>query len=207
MSDIAASERRLSAALDRIDQLLETGVRPTAAAGEDQTAKLNELRFENNRLKQELAALREAGSAQDPAPLADARARLATVEAEAARLVRANDELIAANRDLIAAAAGDASGGGSGDAIREALEAEISALRAARGAEIARLADIMAELDRALGHENLGVHPHDAAEDRAVEPEIAGDAAGVPETDPEAQPDAADQPDHMSWNADSNEGR
>ena len=80
MSDISASERRLSAALDRIDQLLEAGAArpapPPPAAGTE------ELRAENDRLSAEIAALREAvGAGEAEAGL---RAELESLRAERA---------------------------------------------------------------------------------------------------------------------------
>lgn len=142
MSDISASERRLSAALDRIDQILEAGRghRPTSAE-----------------------------MAEDGARLADLQARLDAANDQLAGLARANEELAAANRALI-----DAAPDLDGDGVHRALEAEIGALRAARAAEIAQLGEIMAELEHYMGG-----HPAPAAE--AVQPELMGDAAGLPE--------------------------
>ena len=86
--------------------------------------------------------------AAEPAPAEDAvPARLAESGAEAARLAEANDALIAANRALIAA--GDAPG--RADAERQALDAEIEALRAARAAELAQMGELLAALESMLG--------------------------------------------------------
>lgn len=127
MTEISASERRLSAALDRIDQLLEAGTArprgPQENAGDDP------------RLGQLETALSET------------EARLREAQDGAARLSAANDELAAANRLLIEAAE---TGGVTRDEALEALQAEIAALRAAREAEIAQMAEIMAELARLL---------------------------------------------------------
>ncbi|WP_183154118.1 hypothetical protein [Paracoccus siganidrum] len=148
MSDISASERRLSAALDRIDQILEAGRGHRPAPAE---------------------------AAEDGARLADLQARLDAANDQLAGLARANEELAAANRALI-----DAAPDLDGDGVHRALEAEIGALRAARAAEIAQLGEIMAELEHYMG---TG-HPGPAAE--AVQPEVMGDEAGLPE-------DGADQ--------------
>lgn len=147
MNEIAASERRLSAALDRIDQLLESGPsRVVSEGGSDSLGELDALSAENRRLKAEIAELRNNQSAEaviaSPATDTDAGE-------QAARLSAANEELIAANRVLLDAAETDA----AGDAIRKACDAEVEALRAARFAEIANLAEIMGELDRLLGQE------------------------------------------------------
>ncbi|MDO5613772.1 MAG: hypothetical protein Q4G14_11105 [Paracoccus sp. (in: a-proteobacteria)] len=149
MSDIATAERRLSAALDRIDYLLETGRLRGAApaapdpvtADPDLAARLDAALADNERLSQELAK----ALAQPSAP--DVDERLHDAGAEIARLAAANEELAAANRALIEAQPGE----NSDQASIAALEAEIQALRAAREAEIAQLGDIMAELERLLG--------------------------------------------------------
>ncbi|SNR58951.1 hypothetical protein [Paracoccus sediminis] len=161
MSDISVSERRLSAALDRIDQYLDRGGVVHASASPD-------LRDELDAAHARIAALTEQmsqgqGAGQDGQDLAD----------HAARLAAANDELAAANRTLIQAAAGD---GDRVEAVSVALEAEIEALRAARAAESAQLGALLAEVERLLA-EN---------ETSAATPEIAGDAGGVPE-DSDAQ--------------------
>ncbi|WP_372800840.1 hypothetical protein [Paracoccus seriniphilus] len=180
MSDINASERRLSAALDRIDQLLEAGG-PRRAGGDD--AEIAELRdsiatldAENTRLANELAALRTQRAGPLEAALAEARARLEAVGNEAARLSAANDDLAAANRALIEAASGN---GDQADATIQTLEAEITALRAARAAEIAQMGDIMQELERLMAQQPTA----NGASLSAALPEVAGDGAGVPDVE------------------------
>lgn len=175
MSEIAASERRLSAALDRIDQILETGrPRSAPADGADDPGlrdALEAAQSENTRLKAEIAELRNGnGAPAEPAP-GDGEDRLVEASEQAARLAAANDELAASNRALIETAAAQADGD-SVTAIREALEAEIEALRAARAAEISNLGDIIIELERLLPEADHGAAPV---------PEMAGDDAGVPE--------------------------
>ncbi|SCY12987.1 hypothetical protein [Paracoccus tibetensis] len=133
MTEITASERRLSAALDRIDQLLETGS-PAAAR------QLAALTAERDALQAQLAA----------AQAEDMSARLQTLSEQAARLAAANEDLMAANRQLIEA---QETGGIGADETREALEAEIEALRAARTAEMTQMGDIMAELERLLAED------------------------------------------------------
>ncbi|MCF3974877.1 hypothetical protein [Paracoccus salsus] len=189
MSDISVSERRLSAALDRIDHLLEVGLRRPAAAATLQEeaepasmlqARIADLESENTRLAGELGALRTDRGGPLEAALAEARARLTAAGQQAARLSAANDDLAAANRRLIEAASGvDA----PEDAGRAALEAEIEALRAARAAEIAQMGDIMIELERLLADEPSADRARIAtrAGDDAVLPEVTGDVAGVPE--------------------------
>lgn len=160
MSDITASERRLSAALDRMDQLLESHVFSAGDGAvtpdperDDQHAAI---RAENEKLKQEIEELRIGAGSGTSDPSNEAiDERLADAGEQAARLAAANDDLAAANRSLIDTAAGQ----GDADAvavIREALEAEIEALRAARAAEISNLGDIIMELERLLPDDGNG---------------------------------------------------
>lgn len=149
MSDISVSERRLSAALDRIDQFLDRGGVVIAAPGSDPGPELEAAHAQ-------IRALTDQLGQQDMAQ-------------QAVRLAAANDDLAAANRALIQAAAGE---GDAVEAVSIALEAEIEALRAARAAETAQLGALMVEVERLLAE-------GDAAP--AATPELAGDAAGVPE--------------------------
>lgn len=145
MTEISVSERRLSAALDRIDQFLEAGLgRPRAAVPDH-----------------------DAGGV-------DLRAQLDAAEERLMALARANDELIAANHALAGAAPTDAP-----DALRQALEAEIAALRAARSAEVAQLGQIMAELEDFLGGTAAGPSAD-------LGDEMMGDGGGLPEAGPES---------------------
>lgn len=123
MTSFAESEKRLIAALGRIDRALDAAqaalpagdaAAPVSESGES-AAELSALRDENTGLKRRLA---EAGE-------------------DAARLARANEKLAAENERL-------ADGQGEAEA---ALRAEIEALKAARTAEIAALDDIMTTLE------------------------------------------------------------
>lgn len=128
MTEITASERRLRAALDRIDRLLDAGStlrKPDHGAGAADQARID--------------ALQHA--------LAEARAGQEAAEGQAARLSEANEGLAAANRLLIEA---DETGGIGTDEAVQALEAEIAALREARAAEMAQMAEIMLEVERML---------------------------------------------------------
>ncbi|MFN3275263.1 MAG: hypothetical protein ACK41U_11370 [Paracoccus sp. (in: a-proteobacteria)] len=137
MTEITASERRLSAALDRIDRVLEAGTQPAAAPLPDTGSAAD-----RDALQASADALAQA--------LAEARDRQRQSAEEAARLSAANEDLAAANRLLIEARD---TGGITGDEVAQALEAEIAALRAARAAEMAQMGDIMAELERLLAPE------------------------------------------------------
>ena len=152
MSDISVSERRLSAALDRIDQFLDRGGVVPAPSGSDLRAELDKAHAQIAALTDQLA---RQGDGQELAE-------------QAARLAAANDDLAAANRALIQAASGD---GDRIEAVSVALEAEIEALRAARAAEAAQLGALLAEVERLLAENEAS----------ATTPEIAGDVGGVPE--------------------------
>lgn len=180
MSDISASERRLSAALDRLDQLLDTqpAAVPAAAPGEDPaqiaalTLQLEQLQAENDQLRQAPAV--EAPAVQPDQDTVrpdqdqdDLRRQLDEATQRNAEMAVANDQLAEANRNLIEA---QETGGIGADEIRDALEAEVKALRAARQAEIAQMGEIMAELERLLG---------DAQADDQQNPEPAPTQEGI----------------------------
>lgn len=164
MSDITASERRLIAALDRIDYSIDVSRARQAEAGPDHDgaphgmrdddaleAGLEAARLENERLNTDMARLHDRQAeaiAAAHAQLAEASARLTGAGREAARLAAANDDLTAANRALIAAQSGE---GEAAAAVRLALEAEIESLRAARAAEIAQMDDVLTALEKLLG--------------------------------------------------------
>lgn len=142
--NLNASEKRLIAALDRLDRFIDRAASAPRAAPEDD-GPLQDLRAENQRLSQELETQyeRQAEALADcEARLAEAHRRLALAGQETARLADANESLALANRALIEAA--DV----SDDEIRRALEAEIESLRASREAEIARMGEIIDTLDR-----------------------------------------------------------
>lgn len=143
--DLTASEKRLTAALDRIGRLIDRAV---AAGPGDGGDALQGSRAENQRLAQELAAAHQRQSATlaaCEARLAEAHQRLVAAGQEAARLSQANEALAAANRALL-----DRAGLTCDDAL-QALQAEVEALRAARAAEMAQMGDIIDTLDRMAG--------------------------------------------------------
>lgn len=152
--DLNVSEKRLIAALDRIDQFLDRTAASRHApqpvpANAEAASQLHELQAENRRLSQELAALHERQSvtlSDCEQRLAEAHRRLVEAGEEAARLSAANEALAEANRALIAAQQGD----GAQDEARRALEAEVESLRAARAAEVAQMGEIVDALDRMI---------------------------------------------------------
>ncbi|WP_111557697.1 hypothetical protein [Paracoccus sediminilitoris] len=175
MSDISASERRLSAALDRLDQLLDTqpAAVPAAAPGEDPaqiaalTRQLEQLQAENDQLRQAASVEAPAVPQDQDQDQDDLRRQLDEATQLNAEMAVANDQLAEANRNLIEA---QETGGIGADEIRDALEAEVKALRAARQAEIAQMGEIMAELERLLG---------DAQSDDRQNPEPAPTQEGI----------------------------
>ena len=140
-NDVNASEKRLIAALERIDRAVDQALLRARAepAAQDDAA----MRDENQRLSQELAAL-QAGQSESlnacHARLSEAHDRLVTLGQEAAQLAAANEALVAANRALTENL--------TPDAVQAALQAEIDSLRTTRAAEIAQMNDLIEMVDR-----------------------------------------------------------
>lgn len=156
MKDLSAAERRLIAALDRMDHAVERAARRMAELGAAAVAPAPAPSAPGTDVSAEVAALHDRQAATVEAmqqQLGRAHERLAETGARAAQLAAANDALAQANRQLAAAAGGApadwARDGGA--AILAALEAELAALRAARAAEIAHMGEILDALDRMLG--------------------------------------------------------
>lgn len=167
MSDISASERRLSAALDRIDKLLEHESRAVAPTWPDSglQSALESAQKENQQLKIQIAAL----SAASPENGSDA------IE----RLVAANAGLAAANRTMINTASGQDD---AVAAVRHAFEQEIESLHAAHFAEAEQLQAIMTELERLLTVTEAPDDEEDRADDIAPFSNVYRD---TPENDDE----------------------
>lgn len=157
MKDLSAAERRLIAALDRMDHAVERAARRMAELGAAAMAPAPVAPSAPGAdVSAEVAALHDRQAATVEAmqqQLGRAHERLAETGARAAQLAAANDALAQANRQLAEAAGGApadwARDGGA--AILAALEAELAALRAARAAEIAHMGEILDALDRMLG--------------------------------------------------------
>ena len=157
--DLTASEKRLIAALDRIDHFIDRATTartaapvptpaPVAGGLAEIETQLHAAHHENQRLSGELVLLHERQTAllsNCEMRLAESHERLLGAGQEAARLAAANEVLAEANRALIAAS------GAPADDARLALEAEIESLRAARAAETAQMGDLLAVLDRMIG--------------------------------------------------------
>lgn len=153
MKVLSAAERRLIAALDRLDHAVEHAARRMAEA----PAPRRDIdpAPSDAALSPEIAALHDRQAATLEAMqvrLAETDERLAAAGEQAARLAAANEELAQANRALIEAAGGPDAWSESGEvATFAALQAEVEALRAARAAEIAQMGEILDSLDRMLG--------------------------------------------------------
>lgn len=209
MSDISANERRLIAALDRLDHAVERGGQRLARLAAAAAARAAEPApaqpaaaqaaaapsLADQPASAELAALHDRQNATLEAMrtrLAEAHERLAAAGEQAARLAAANEALAAANRQLIEAAE-DWAGQGA-DATQAALQAELEALRAARAAEIAQMGEIMDALDRMLGVDTTARR---GSLPRALHPQRGADAADVRDDagSAEAVPSQAEQAD------------
>lgn len=177
MSDISASERRLSAALDRIDQLLESARGRRQTHDEPDAAlqsRLDEVLAENARLSHQLELMQD----------------LPEGPREVAALVAANEAMSNANRALIEADVGNSA---NPDAVRAAVEAELASLKASRAIEVAALGALVSQLERALAEERAQPVVAD------LPPELIGDDPGVPEYD--------DVPPNPASGGDLEEGR
>lgn len=163
MGDLTASEKRLIAALDRIDYSIERAAEGLRRAETAPAPDPDGLSGENARLEAELAALRADRSSALSAHedrLAQLSARVLVAEDSAARLAAANEALARSNRELMERLE---TGGPAGDDIRRALEAELDALRAARAAEVAQMDELVETLDRMLDPQS-GTQPETQAD-------------------------------------------
>lgn len=160
MNEIAELERRITAALDRIAQGIESAAFPAARVGAapdaaenravvaDLQQQLDAERATNAQLTERVRAIKEkqetivAGLEKNVRRLTE---DLEAAQGELHRQKRAAQDLIEANRAL------ETTGGGDAWAINRAMLAELEALRAARSAERAELAGILAELKPLIG--------------------------------------------------------
>ncbi len=158
MNEIAELERRITAALDRIAQGIDARLAGSAEGNDtqaDDRAEVEELhqqleaeRATNAQLTERVRAIKEkqetivAGLEKSVRRLTE---ELEATQAELHRQKRAAQDLIEANHAL------EQTGGGDAWAINRAMLAELEALRAARSAERAELAGILAELKPLIG--------------------------------------------------------
>lgn len=172
MSDLAAYERRVSNALDRIARSIETRsaegraprpVEPAAGSTADEgvVASLREAldkeRSANAQLSERVHQVKqrqETTIAQLERRLARLTEQLDLQSLEMLRLKKANARLIEANaalRDAQQAAFPDAT------LVNKSISAELEALQAERRAEMAEMEEILAELKPLLAAEGRGV--------------------------------------------------
>ncbi|TWI29456.1 hypothetical protein [Paracoccus sulfuroxidans] len=151
-NDLNASEKRLFAALERIDAYLDRRAQGTDAAATDTEGSApgteSEAREDARRLAHRLAVTEQrhaSAMAELETRLEEAQRQLTEAGRQAVAMSAANETLAKANRKLL-----DAGGSISGDDASAALQAEIDALRAARGAEISQMGEIVDALDRML---------------------------------------------------------
>lgn len=192
--DLNASEKRLIAALDRINSFIDRtaesrGPAPAPAPSGDFSTdpemadQLAESRAQLLRLTDELEALRASHSssvAGYEARLDVANERLTETEESAVQLAAANEALMVANRALL-----DARPDIGDDQTRQALEAEIVALRAARSVEMSKLGEIADTLERMLGVPSGQVPAAEPARPAMVETPLSPlpDMAGAEDAD------------------------
>jgi hypothetical protein len=164
MSDITDYERRISAALARLERGMEAlagRAAPIGSASADADsvsaaevtalrAALEGERLANAQLSDRVRAIRE----KQESTLGSLERKLATLSrdleksgSDLARLKRANADLILANRALRDAAE---LGLAPSETINHAMKAELEALQAERVAEIAEVDDILAGLEPLL---------------------------------------------------------
>jgi len=160
MSDIAELERRISAALARIEAGVEVlGAAPaeTAPAARDEgeitrlTEELEAERAANAQLTERVRAIKEKQETTVGAlekKVERLTAQIDAADAEIRRLKQLGDDLTETNRALTTAAA---AGVTEPALINRSLMGELDALRAQRAAEIAEMDEILAELKPLIG--------------------------------------------------------
>ncbi|MEI2804971.1 hypothetical protein [Albidovulum sp.] len=164
MSDIAELERRISAALARIDAGVEAlaamppaepAAGPSAIRDDAEIMRLAEdldaERAANAQLTERVRAIKEKQEGVVGAletKVERLTGQLNTADAEIQRLKRLNHDLSEANRALGAAAA---AGVAEPDLINRSMISELETMRAARAAEIAEMNEILAELKPLIG--------------------------------------------------------
>lgn len=163
MSDLAAYERRITAALDRIARSMEArdkgdGGGAAVPSGDQSRLRqaLEKERSVNAQLSERLHQLRqrqEGSIAQLERRLARLTEQLDLQSLEMLRLKRANAKLMETN-----AALRDARDGGALESklVNRSIAAELEALQAERRTEMAEMEEILAELKPLLASEKDG---------------------------------------------------
>lgn len=153
MSDIAALEGRITAALDRIRSGLDrvsTAAPVDADTSADLQGQLDEERTANAQLVERVRALKEAQDgrmAELELQVEAHRGQMAQLDGELQRLRASNADMRELNAQLRAAAT---EGVGDAELINRAMMAEIDALHVQRGADAAEVDAILSELSPLL---------------------------------------------------------
>ncbi|PIE13923.1 MAG: hypothetical protein CSA70_04245 [Rhodobacterales bacterium] len=154
MSDIVELERRITAALDRIDKGAEALVTAPEQedAGEIETLKaaLEDEKLVTAQLEERIKALHEKQDrklAEAEKQASEARALMEKLDGELQRLRAANDQLRASNQALREA---NEAGVGEPHLINKAMLAELEGVRAARAADQAEVGAILGAMEPLL---------------------------------------------------------
>ena len=155
MSDITELERRITAALTRIDAGVDGMAKVPAAEDAGEIAALKEaLEVEKTasaQLEERVAAIKEKQETliKDlEAKIADLTSTVAQQETDAKRLLMVNAQLRESNDELRVS---NESGVGDAHLVNKAMQTELEALRATRKADLAELETIMDELKPLIG--------------------------------------------------------
>jgi len=155
VSDITELERRITAALTRIDAGVDGMAQAPAAEDAGEIAALKEaLEVEKTasaQLEERVAAIKEKQETliKDlEAKIADLTSTVAQQETDAKRLLMVNAQLRESNDELRVS---NESGVGDAHLVNKAMQTELEALRATRKADLAELETIMDELKPLIG--------------------------------------------------------
>ena len=156
MSEITELERRITAALTRIDAGVDAlGQIPDGDAGEVAALKesLEVEKTANAQLEERVAAIKEKQETlikELEAKVADLTATVAQQESDAKRLLMVNAQLRESNDELRESNESEV---GDAHLINKAMQTELEALRATRKADLAELETIMDELKPLIGED------------------------------------------------------
>ncbi|MGI9388737.1 MAG: hypothetical protein ACR2O1_01665 [Boseongicola sp.] len=155
MSDISELERRITAALDRAGQAMDSlaagsSSEPVESDGGDLAAELEAERMANAQLEERVRAIKEKQETNVTgleAEVARLRASLESRDGELQRIKSVNAELRTSNQALR-----DANANGLADPhlVNKSMMSELESLRATRESDRAELDDILATLEPVL---------------------------------------------------------
>jgi len=155
VSDITELERRITAALARIDVGVDGMAQAPAAEDAGEIAALKEAleveKAASAQLEERVAAIKEKQETliKDlEAKISDLTSTVAQQETDAKRLLMVNAQLRESNDELRES---NESGVGDAHLVNKAMQTELEALRATRKADLAELETIMSELKPLIG--------------------------------------------------------